>query len=106
MKECINQCVMNIENNYYGDSFLSVTGPYLFGKVFERLFNTSLFSQGYGLHFHEDMVIHVMKYIENNEIKDVLTGKKIISFPERYDDKVSFPIQQYTELWKQRKIYH
>jgi mannosyltransferase OCH1-like enzyme len=105
MKECIDQCVSNIENNFYGDSHLSVTGPYMFGQVFSRIFNKSLFSLGYGLHFHEETVIHVMKYIENDQILDVLTGKKVVSFPERHSCKTTFPIQQYTTLWQQKKIY-
>lgn len=105
MKQCIEQCVTNIENNFYGNSSLSVTGPYMFGSVFYRIYNTSLFSLGYGLHFHDDTLIHVMKYIENEEIIDSVTGKKVISFTERQDCKTSFTIQSYGYLWSHQKIY-
>jgi mannosyltransferase OCH1-like enzyme len=105
MAQCIDQCVTNIENNFYGNSSLSVTGPYMFGSVFYRIFDKSLYSLGYGLHFHQDTLIHVLKYIENDQIVDTVTGKKVISFVERQDCKTPFTIQSYGYLWSNQKIY-
>jgi hypothetical protein len=105
MKKCIDQCVANIESNYYGDSFLSVTGPYMFGGIFKQIYGTTLFYLSYGLHLIDDMVLHVMKFNENNYIIDVLANKKVLSFTERHDCKLEFSILPYTEMWSKKKIY-
>ena len=36
LKKTIEKCIDNINNNYYGTTSLDVTGPYLFGKIFEE----------------------------------------------------------------------
>jgi hypothetical protein len=35
LKKCIDACIHNVKNEYYGDSYLDPTGPRLFGRALE-----------------------------------------------------------------------
>jgi hypothetical protein len=107
MKEMIAQCVRNIQKKEYGNSPLSVTGPYVLGAVFERLLGKSLYRLGTGVHYLRHEVIHVLLFKESVVIGDPVTGKDLISFTgSRECLPSSAPVvQAYRVFWDERRIY-
>jgi mannosyltransferase OCH1-like enzyme len=107
MKEMIARCVRNIQKKKYGNSPLSVTGPYVFGAIFKELLGQSLYQLGTGVHYVRHEVIHVLLFKENSVIGDPVTGKDLISFMGPKDCLPSSApvVQAYRVFWDERRIY-
>jgi len=95
MFECINACVHNIKNNYYGYNPLYPTGPGLFGNIY---FNGD---------FSKIKDFDLFNTLVGNSICD---RKRIIMrhYPEyRYEQqKYSIKEPSYFHLWNKDKIYN
>lgn len=107
MKRMIDQCVQNIQKKVYGASPLSVTGPYVFGTVFEEMMGKSLYHLGTGIHYLHHEIVHVMLYKEKVMIGDPATQTDIVSFASsRQCLSASMPPERpYPIYWKNRNIY-
>jgi hypothetical protein len=108
MKEMVDRCVRNIQNKFYGDSPLSVTGPYLFGEVFREMMGKSLYGLGTGVHYIRHEVVHVMIYREKESIEDPFSQTSVMLFnnaPKNCMSTSAPPVLSYPIFWKERKIY-
>ena len=88
----INEIVKNIENKYYGSSFLEPTGPLLLGKYFSQ----------------EEKNNSVIKHIVNNSNKLILFNNYPIlrCFHGYYSEQEKYKIRKhYSQLWNERNIY-
>jgi mannosyltransferase OCH1-like enzyme len=111
----IELVVHNIENNYYGDSCLSITGPYVLGKAFQQIFDKSLFELStYIVKNHNDTktvsiqqiknnIIHIMIYYEKQYVYDFITKSKILDGKKECNHSDT---NNYVILWKQRQVYN
>jgi mannosyltransferase OCH1-like enzyme len=99
--ECIKDIVKNIENNYYGESSLSITGPLALKKTFERL--KGKFKKGFNYGNSVYLFKHYYGIYQN--IYD--RNSKIIS---KYYSFIFYLIRKtfsngYNKDWKNKKIY-
>lgn len=95
--KCINEIVINTKNNYYGDTFLHVTGPKLLDNFF---------SQEEKKNF---LLILELKINSNIQlIRHKNTNKIILSeyLNYREEQKNNSSVNHYSELWHERKIYN
>lgn len=89
MKKCIEQCVKNVENKYYGPNALYPTGPGLVGKIYSEMYSD---------HSNMDLV-----YIGDENI--TLNGNIIIQTYKEFNQEV--PSRgSYGKLWLERRIYN
>ena len=95
MKESIETCVYNIENEIYGSSDISVTGPKMLGTIFEKM----NFEGNIGMLYH--LIINKKKYIKDSENNTVVIPKF-----ENYDS-IMYPngVLDYHILWNNKKIF-
>ena len=95
MKKCIEKCVQNIKNNYYGKSSLDITGPGLMGELY---FN--------GDYSKIDSEIDLF-YSANG--KNILNRKRVIlkHYPEYRKEQFSIgKTEHYGVLWNNKDIYN
>ncbi len=96
-KDCIDQIVENVNNKYYGNSALEITGPELFFKKG----NIHLIDLKYKiLKFYHINHGHVDNCIIDN-------GKKIlkVSYPTYYEENDYINVNHYSKFWHEKKVY-
>ena len=108
IKMCIDKCVENIENRYYGANSLDITGPMMMGRVFKQYYGECVKSPGVYRKQGEliKLLVHTGNYNEDE------FGTKVLNLNRdmRHDmDKVwqrhnSKP--HYGELYEKRLVYH
>lgn len=93
-KEAIDQIIQNVENNYYGETTLDPTGPYLFRKCF----------QNYQGNYRLELEVN---RFNTNFIRSIRTGKKLIinKLPNHNTAINKNKKTDYHYLWRDRKIY-
>lgn len=109
--ECIQQCVSNIESNYYGTSPLDPTGPNMMMKVFRRFYGIQHdVPVGY---FRDDIYILQLEPDENQKyyIMDEHKNKFVDIAPIPVQTRVTLDTSStqqkpYSHHWYQRHIYH
>jgi GTP:adenosylcobinamide-phosphate guanylyltransferase len=99
LKNATEQIIDNIENEYYGDVSLSITGP--------------IFLMGPYRQTHDNFEF-TYQYIENDTVISNITGIKIIKtkiddhytllYGEKSEDQFR-PLTHYDSLWKNKIIY-
>ena len=93
-KNIIDQICYHVEIKYYDDFISGQTGPYLFGRFFDKT---------------EMNNIKYAYYEENNRgfIKNIDTGKNILSFyPEyRYEQKKNPSTKYWQDMVKYKEVY-
>jgi len=90
MKKAIEKCLYNIENEIYGDSDISVTGP----KMFESLID----KEEYLLLQHS--ILNKKRYITKNN--SIIINTKF----EDYDKIMYSNKEDYHVLWKNKNIFN
>lgn len=95
--ECINEIVINTKNNYYGDTFLHVTGPKLLDKFFSKEEKKNF-----------SLILELKKNSNIQLIRNKKTNKIILSEYSNYreEQKNNSSVNHYSELWHERKIYN
>jgi len=96
LKNVINKCINNIKNNYYGQTSLDVTGPYVFGKQFQK---TNKKNIKYLLGTFEISKEYPNGFFQINNVT-IISHKDDISTNNNYNTV------HYTELWKNKSIYN
>jgi mannosyltransferase OCH1-like enzyme len=97
MDDAKNLCLKNIENRYYGERDIDVTGPYMLGRLYKI----------YPYKYKVKMLEHFIDYNKINveQIKDnnkVLIHTKFNNYYNiMYNNKL-----RYTELWNKKNIYN
>lgn len=96
IQNCINSCVKNIENNYYGTNPLEPTGPMLLYKQAQPYKYDVIhrFKQNYNI-----------KYIRHKGDIYSLKKNKIIC-NSSYKSYYKYRDDNYDTLWKEKKIYN
>ena len=95
--ECINEIVIYTKNNFYGDTFLHVTGPKLLDNFFTKEEKKCL-----------SLILEVSKDYNLQLIRNKNTNKIILSEYQNYreEQKKYSSVNHYAELWFERKIYN
>jgi hypothetical protein len=94
MLECINNCVKNVKNNYYGYNPLYPTGPGLLGNIY----------------FNGDYT-KIEKFALFNSLAGncILNRNRVVMrhYPEYRDEQQKYSTKDpsYYKLWNERKIY-
>ena len=98
MYNCIRKIVENVNNKFYGDGCLDVTGPGLLGSFFTQEEKNSM------------EIYHDFSYLENkiNKFYIVKEDTIILEFYENYREEQSKyqKNKHYGELWREKKIYN
>ena len=106
MKEAIYSAVKNIENEYYGERSLDITGPGLLGKVFSRIVGDK---PRPNKKYENGISLLCFKHNNNYGGGEVsLNGVVLFStkYPEYYDDQSSYNTKlHYNTLWKLGDVY-
>lgn len=108
LREAIEMCLSNIENDFYGQSDLEVTGPWLLAKAFEKVT---------GIKPQQGISNNGIKIIKHTRTEICTTGGKItdlegkIFFDTKYnsyssDRKWYNTAPHYSILWKDKNIYN
>lgn len=86
----IQQIVLNVKEKYYGESPLSITGPELFGKMYENM----------GLNMGLIDIIHLPngKMSYKNKIIGVM-------YPQYREEQNGKNVLHYSEMWKLKVVY-
>jgi len=94
--KCINEIVINTQNNYYGETFLHITGPKLFDTFFTDEEKKEL-----------SLTLSVPKDLQLQSIKDKKTKSIILmEYPLYREEQNKFSNKKhYAILWKERNIY-
>jgi len=90
---CINEIVLNTKNNFYGDTFLHVTGP----KMLDNFFTNE-----------EKKQIMLKLYVSNN-LQSIMHNNKIILYEYdtyREEQNKFSNKKHYGILWRERAIYN
>lgn len=106
-QKCIDHCVRNVENNFYGKNDLDVTGPVAIGKVYRQYYGKC---PEQGIYFLRGNLIKLGKlkgtitkavYYDNLKFLDInsLQRRKMNRF-WKFGSK-----PHYSELWKKKQIY-
>ena len=86
----IDEIIKNCKNNYYGDHFLSVTGPKLFKNILDKYDTT-----------------YIIKLFQTDGFLIDKNGKKIIKCKHKDHHKIVYSKKKhYAELWKNKDIYN
>ena len=118
-QKLIEKTCENINNNYYGEDSLDITGPRMIGKVYNCFFadkcNNDPDIKDFGIIDYncDRCKIKILKFITNpfffntkfiyNNNKELIQTK----FDNYYDIMyTSKKTPRYGELWKQRKVYN
>jgi hypothetical protein len=93
MKKAIETCLYNIENEIYGSSDISITGPKMLGTILENF----------------DLKVNMLNHVivaQKRYIKDSLN--KTIVFPkfENYDSIMYPEGNDYHVLWNNRQVFN
>ena len=98
----IEQIVINVKNKYYGANPLSITGPELFGNIYEKmgLNNLNIIHTPSGKLSFKNKIIAVMypQYREEQKMNGQIVNGQIIN-------SQIVNIQHYSEMWKLKKVY-
>ena len=94
LKKCIECICMHVKYRYYGNTFLSITGPHLFFNVI--------------LYFNKIYLYNISKVKlvkKNNKVYLYYNNKPVINYYKEWyhDRKASGP--RYGPLWDKRKVY-
>jgi hypothetical protein len=94
LKKVIGEILNNVNNNYYGDTSLDITGPYLLGKVFQNNKNVN-----YKLGAFKTSDTYKHGYFE-------IDNKVIISHKDNPELNNNYKSTHYTDSWKNRDVYN
>ena len=92
LEKCINKVVENVNNKYYGETSLDITGPTMMYPLFSPLERGKL----------------NRLHLDNNNVQINITGNIPIlaSYPEyRYEQSKYSPIEHYGVLYSNHKVY-
>lgn len=109
MKECIEQCVTNIESKYYGKSVLSVTGPGMVGDVYKKYYGVCVARPGSFILNGDNIKLASLGGIRKGFVRFKgtkilnLNREKRVSMDKHWKHQTSLP--HYSELWNKRMIY-
>jgi len=96
--KCINEIVINTKSNYYGETFLHVTGPKLLDNFFTKEEKTK-FTLGLEVQIQKESNLQSIKNKKNNSI--LLTEYSTYREEQnKFSNK-----KHYGMLWKERAIY-
>jgi len=98
MNKCINKIVENVNNNFYGDDCLDITGPGLLGTFFTP-------EEKKLLELTHDFSYEYNKINKYYIVKDNII---ILEFYENYrEEQLKYQKNKhYGELWKEKNIYN
>jgi mannosyltransferase OCH1-like enzyme len=97
IRKIIKQCIKNIENNFYGNYCLSITGPELVGTIFNKYFKN----------YKNTKILKLIKY--NNELFIInKNNEKIIKtkFENYYNVMYKNSNEYYVNLWLNNNVYN
>jgi mannosyltransferase OCH1-like enzyme len=106
LKEAIDMCVTNIENNNYTSSSLGITGPLVLGKAFEKIVGKDVEpDKDYGNGIRTIAHHHIMDcrsgVLFDSDLKIALTR-----YPTYYNDMKWYNSKpHYSQLWRKRKVF-
>ena len=96
-KHAINEIVNNVNNNYYGDTFLDPTGPGLLGKLIKKYNYTKYITLDMSSYFG---LVQVIKDPKTNEIY----FQSYLLY--RFEQMAIQSKKHYINSWIERKIYY
>lgn len=103
LENAINQCVSNIDKRYYGPNPLSITGPYMLGRLYDRMYGAGLIHPGVssrGLMLQHDSAQHYKASILDD------TGRVVMqSFRGYYEKRLTRGPNRYHAQWHERRVY-
>jgi len=115
IKECIEKCCKNIENNYYGENGLDITGPTMMGKIYNCHFKEECSFNNIDLvNIGTDNGVKILdlvkEYKNNSEILYITDYNKNVildcKFPNYYNIMYNNRnVKTYGQLWNSRKVY-
>ena len=93
IKKAIDICLNNIENNYYGENDIDITGPFMLSKI--------------NIPPNTKMLNHIV-YVTKIDANIIVDNKKIVCFTKFKDYyKIMYESKQdYHILWKNGDIYN
>ena len=109
IKECIDKCVKNIENRYYGKSVLSVTGPGMMGEVYRSHYGVCVAKPGLFTINGDKIKLCALAgfkkgfaYDGKKKVLDLNRSKRL-KMDSHWKNQTSVP--HYSVLWSKRMIY-
>lgn len=109
LKNCINKCVNNIENNNYGYHSLCVTSPIILGEVFSEMDNVFVNGNIQVGHIDDELFIYSFEngdgeYFKNPENNQFVVKNKIDKHYELlYKKHMNFC--RYDKLWENKYVF-